>query len=401
MEWYADSHDSLQYISIFSSEIQVIAGLAAQWGSVETGGEFYGLWSHAGRPVVMLATPPGPEAIHETARFRQDVEYFMRMTEEITSRFGIQFIGDYHSHHFLGIDHPSRGDAAHVQAVTAKNHLPRIIQVILTNEGTSPIGLRFSERELIEEGSSSDYHDHPPQRAIWNRAKVWGRTLWPIKRLVSVERVIVNSFFYPNARLGQWIRCPVKVIPGMSPIRKAFPWDELSLDEDPALFLPLERIDHEEVGLPEKDNTQGCKIPDRVMRQVLELPEEIREEVSAVTGDGFLLLHLPLYDGSKGSVALNDDWPYPVKAVFLHDGEGESIDVTKEVLHYGRSTRISNIYIGLLSLLEQDGREDPGRETVKGDPTPAVTVTGERNSEGSASSEVKEDNYCDESGKGA
>jgi len=53
------------FIFIWENILQFIAGLAFWAGEVETGGELYGLLSHAGRPVIMLATPPGPGAIRE------------------------------------------------------------------------------------------------------------------------------------------------------------------------------------------------------------------------------------------------------------------------------------------------------------------------------------------------
>ena len=69
------------YVVAWESELRFMAGLAARGGNIETGGEVYGLETHAGRPVIILATTPGPNAIHEVARFRQDIDFFKKINE--------------------------------------------------------------------------------------------------------------------------------------------------------------------------------------------------------------------------------------------------------------------------------------------------------------------------------
>ena len=49
------------YIVMFAGCVQCIAAEAYRWGNRETGGPLYGLFSHANRPVLMLAAPGGPE----------------------------------------------------------------------------------------------------------------------------------------------------------------------------------------------------------------------------------------------------------------------------------------------------------------------------------------------------
>ncbi len=64
------------YVRIYESELQAIAAESLARGSVETGGELYGLRTHARRAVVLLATLPGPRAIHEREYFEQDLNFF-------------------------------------------------------------------------------------------------------------------------------------------------------------------------------------------------------------------------------------------------------------------------------------------------------------------------------------
>jgi len=62
-------------------KLQYMADLAEKRGNIETGGEVYGLKSHAGRLILMLATGPGPKAIYEKAHFQQDANFLKKRTQ--------------------------------------------------------------------------------------------------------------------------------------------------------------------------------------------------------------------------------------------------------------------------------------------------------------------------------
>jgi len=47
------------YIVAWESELRFMAGLGGSVGDIETGGEIYGLETHAGRPVIMNGHPSG------------------------------------------------------------------------------------------------------------------------------------------------------------------------------------------------------------------------------------------------------------------------------------------------------------------------------------------------------
>ncbi|MBM4026028.1 MAG: hypothetical protein FJ280_11575 [Planctomycetes bacterium] len=113
--------DLEQYLSIFESELQYMAGDAHSWGDIGTGGVLYGLWSHALRPVIMLATPAGPGAIREKAHFAVDPDYVIWMSESLQDRYGIQYDGNYHSHHRLDLDHPSPGDTEQIHGLAGRH----------------------------------------------------------------------------------------------------------------------------------------------------------------------------------------------------------------------------------------------------------------------------------------
>jgi len=371
MVWYSDRHPSSQYVSIFSSEIEFIASLADEWGEIETGGELYGLWSHAGRPVVMLATPPGPKAIHEVAHFCQDVERFREVTEELNRSFALQFIGDYHSHHSLGLEKPSPGDTTHIAAVAAKNHLSRLVQFIVTFKEEAPHRQRFTEKDLLDEGSSANCPTGPQLLRMNRGPRTWCQRLWPFPRRASWRHVVVNSFFYANASSGQWTRCPLKIIPGLSPIRMALLHSGLL--KDVVSYYPSDRIAYEQWNLPEDKKPNGSEVPDEVMNQIHGLPEKLLEEMSVTTYEGFFAIHLILPDKSKLSVVYPWEKPYPVRAVFIQNGGGQTAEVTDNALIHGRHTKISEIYQRVVSLTEDnqqprqhplESREEPKRGNV-------------------------------------
>ena len=43
------------YLEVWQSELGLMAGVAVRWSCIETGGEVYGLQTHAGRPVIILS----------------------------------------------------------------------------------------------------------------------------------------------------------------------------------------------------------------------------------------------------------------------------------------------------------------------------------------------------------
>ena len=65
----------LPYVVTWESELEQMCGQANDFGNIETGGECYGLFSHGGRPVIMLVTPAGTNAVHQGAHFRQDMAF--------------------------------------------------------------------------------------------------------------------------------------------------------------------------------------------------------------------------------------------------------------------------------------------------------------------------------------
>lgn len=108
---------------IYQSELDYLSRCILDYPNIETGGQLFGFWSNQGVPVVLYTIGPGPRANHEQAFFNQDSNYLMTIGNELLDRYGLCHIGEWHSHHQLGLARPSGHDAR-----TMHNGLIRIPQ---------------------------------------------------------------------------------------------------------------------------------------------------------------------------------------------------------------------------------------------------------------------------------
>ena len=115
---------------IYQSEISFIGKCILDYPNIETGGQLFGYWTASGAPVVVYAIGPGPNANHQVAFFNQDVNYLEHVGKILVSQFGLMHIGEWHSHHQLGLDRPSGHDAYTMQSTIDKRHLKRFLLCI-------------------------------------------------------------------------------------------------------------------------------------------------------------------------------------------------------------------------------------------------------------------------------
>lgn len=117
-------------VIVYQSEMEVLSACVMERPDIETGGELFGFWTSKGDPVVLYAIGPGPKANHQVAFFQQDVAYLTEIGRELVERYGLQHIGEWHSHHRLGLPHPSGHDAATVASTLCERNLPRFLLCI-------------------------------------------------------------------------------------------------------------------------------------------------------------------------------------------------------------------------------------------------------------------------------
>ena len=97
---------------IYRSELDFVSRCILDRTNIETGGQLFGFWTGNGVPVVLFAIGPGPKANHQVAFFNQDINYLLSVGKILVRKYGLQHIGEWHSHHQLGLARPSGHDAA-------------------------------------------------------------------------------------------------------------------------------------------------------------------------------------------------------------------------------------------------------------------------------------------------
>lgn len=107
-----DEKNAAPYAIIYKSELDYISRCILDYKNIETGGQLFGFWTTEGVPVILYAIGPGPNANHQRAFFVQDLDFLSRIGHKIISGFGLQHIGEWHSHHQLGLAQPSGHDAS-------------------------------------------------------------------------------------------------------------------------------------------------------------------------------------------------------------------------------------------------------------------------------------------------
>lgn len=114
---------------IYSSELDYMARCIQDFPNIETGGQLYGAWTASGAPRVIYALGPGPNANHQHTFFNQDVEYLETIGAKL-KEYGLQHIGEWHSHHHLGLSYPSGHDVQTMQNGIVQLNLNRFLLCI-------------------------------------------------------------------------------------------------------------------------------------------------------------------------------------------------------------------------------------------------------------------------------
>lgn len=78
---------------------QIRHAVAAHSELTETGGALFGIETSRRKGLrVIAASRPGPNAIHQPARFERDLDYTHQIALEMFTQSGAQWVGEWHSH---------------------------------------------------------------------------------------------------------------------------------------------------------------------------------------------------------------------------------------------------------------------------------------------------------------
>jgi len=182
------SHDN---ILTYSCELDVISRFALDYPDIETGGDLFGFWTHTGKPVVQYVIGPGLNARRTVGFFNQDVDYLNSCGKRLRAMHGLQHIGEWHSHHRLGLRHPSPHDSDTVCRAIKDCGLSRFLLVICTisNECTNLDGFLYTQ--------SRGYNHTPMSWVIFSSSN-------PLRD--SIDKEIAENLILPrtkNARHGE------------------------------------------------------------------------------------------------------------------------------------------------------------------------------------------------------
>jgi hypothetical protein len=115
---------------IYQGELEYMSRVTLDSLAIETGGDLFGFWTHSGAPVVQYVIGPGPRANRRVAFFNQDLEFLRESGRILRKWHGLQHIGQWHSHHQLGLDEPSGHDCATIHRAVHDYDLGRFLLVI-------------------------------------------------------------------------------------------------------------------------------------------------------------------------------------------------------------------------------------------------------------------------------
>ncbi len=145
----------------YESELERITELTLQYPEIETGGSVFGYWTHSGSPVVAFATGPGVNSQHNRTSFYQSESFLLNRGTNLYDRYGMQHIGEWHSHHKLGLNEPSGGDISTVISGMRQKQW-RLFLLLITTISSQEKGIAIHNYFLFSE----DDNDIEPLRII-------------------------------------------------------------------------------------------------------------------------------------------------------------------------------------------------------------------------------------------
>ncbi|GAA0937525.1 hypothetical protein [Actinocorallia libanotica] len=127
-------------IRIFESELETICDETHGFPDIETGGGLFGLFSHGASPVVMLATRPPDGTLRRAASMSLEPGASTLLERGLWHAFGIQSLGIWHSHHWIGLYEPSGGDLDRTRRYAEGHKRPKYTEILANFEGRRPTG---------------------------------------------------------------------------------------------------------------------------------------------------------------------------------------------------------------------------------------------------------------------
>lgn len=134
--WCGKTQKNNFEVLIYEKDFRELCAYVLMKPEIETGGDLFGLWLDEHRAVIQVALGPGKECRRTTASFYQDVNYLANVGTYLTEKEGLCHIGEWHSHHQLGLAEPSSGDETTVWNNMPTYQLSRFVLFIANIEAS-------------------------------------------------------------------------------------------------------------------------------------------------------------------------------------------------------------------------------------------------------------------------
>ncbi|XP_068720235.1 uncharacterized protein DDB_G0286299-like [Montipora capricornis] len=168
-------------VFIYEEDYKEMCAHVLRKPNIETGGDLFGLWLDERKAVVQLALGPGKECKRTSTSFYQDVSYLAKVGSYLTKKEGVCHIGEWHSHHQLGLARPSGRDESTVWRNMPTYKLSRFVIFIANIEASSQnykvnIGCFLFEmdskgkRLLVRQGA---FKILPSKNPFWQKKEVY------------------------------------------------------------------------------------------------------------------------------------------------------------------------------------------------------------------------------------
>ncbi|MBT3301176.1 MAG: hypothetical protein HN381_02065 [Bacteroidetes bacterium] len=326
-------------VSIFQSELENIAGLASSAEHTEIGGSLFGLHSHNNGIIIMLMTPPGPNAKMGPFYFHDDHKYTKRLCTFLWSNFSIEIVGTQHSHK-TDLNKPSDRDIQSTHTITSRNGIKEFSQLILNFDPKETAHSNFAKsnnrfREKVQ------YFNYSVQKAENIFTKQNKKSQFTHTTHNHIGQVFVNAFLYLNAGKNPPIRCGLRVIPGISPIRQALKLNSINRELATEYPFPISHIKHDAFPYDVDSSCSNHIISERIGKQLVKLKKSVIDDAKVNFEGGYYILSLSISETTTMLIVItlsNDQ----IRGVYLRENE-TTIDITKDAIH-GPYTKISTIY---------------------------------------------------------
>lgn len=214
---------SCDYVLTNSREIDVLSRYILDYPRIETGGQLFGYWTYDGKPVVLFVLGPGLNAGHYNTFFMQDIPYLKECAKLLKQRYGLDHVGEWHSHHQLGLARPSGHDANNIASNMRKLGYKKFLLCIGSCTDTSSTINAF-----MFDSSKPNYENIP----------------WKIKEIESPFRTIIEQnndliLLPPKIKRGNMV--DLWVVDGITKKRKVSYDDTywLKKEDSPLIFKSL------------------------------------------------------------------------------------------------------------------------------------------------------------------